>query len=475
MSWSIRRKVLATALLLPGCGSDPSGGDSAATEASSTTATTTPDPSTSAASTTDGSSGPPILTTTATTVPLPNCGNDEREDPEECDDGNLDPNDGCEADCTLSVDTRLWQDSNGGAANVPDSALGVAIDDQDNGYVIGFEVNDIADPNIWLRSYTPDGTERWTTTFDPSGGGVDRGYGIAIDPDGNLLVSGSVGEGDADSDIWFAKLNPDGTEIWSRTVAGPDVGSDSATSVATDAAGNLLLGGFVRAGNNDNDLWVAKYDPDGNELWSDIVAGPDGLDDRVQGVASDADGNLIAIGFISRPEFNRDVWLRKYDPAGVELWTTIYDSPTSGNDSAFAVNVALDGAIGVAGAKPITANNDNVWLAVFEPSDGALDFQRDFGGIALLSDRALGITSDSQSNFIIAGYKGVTQTNTDIYMRKYDGSGNIVWTQNFQGMAENQDLANAIAVDSKDNLWVVGELSDEGNDGQAWVGKFGPG
>ena len=429
------------------------------------------DPST----TTDPSTSGPTTNDTATTVPVPMCGNAEVEPPEECDDGNQEGGDGCEVDCTQTVDTSIWTDTVAGGAGIQERGQGIATDDMGNVYVIGYIIESVGNPDVWVRKYDPDGSETWTVTFDPSGGDDDRGYGIAVDSAGNIFICGDTTPTPGETDLWFAKLDPNGAELWSQSTSGPEPGADTALDIAVDSGGNAVVVGYQRVANNDNDIFVGKYDTDGTQLWTETIAGPAGLDDRAQGVAIDAEDNIVVAGFVSNEGFNRDVWVSELSPDGAERWTTIFDSLQSGSESGFDVAVAPDGSVGVAGTTPPVANNDDVWLGRFDGDDGTLIFQKKFGGPAIVDDAGLGLAVDSQSNFIVVGFKGLSTTDVDIWMRKWDDGGNVVWTQTVSGAGMDRDEAVAVAVDGDDNIVVTGELRPEANNnGDIWVGKFGP-
>ncbi len=478
MRWIRSVGAVSVVCIAASCG-DPGESPEADTDAPTSTAPTTADTNDDESTTTgapDTTSSDPAESDTdmMTTVPQPVCGNATVEPPEECDDGNMMGGDGCEPDCTLSVDTREWEDVVGGTAFVQESGHAIATDDAGNAYAAGYILHTVGDAQVWVRKYDPAGAEVFTRTFDPSTGFDDRGYGIDVDSGGNIVVVGDAANGAADSDIWIAKLDPEGAELWSTTVPGPVAGADAANDVVVDSADNIVVVGYLRVGNGDNDMWIAKLDPAGTQLWSHTIAGPDILDDRAEGVDVDAEDNVIVAGFVSNEGFNRDVWLRKYDPDGTELWTTVYDSILSGSESGFDVAVAPDGAIGVAGTTPINAVNDDIWLGRFD-ENGELVWMKDFGGPAVESDAALGLAADSQSAFIVVGYKAVSDIDTDIWLRKWDAGGNVVWTQNVVGTGADRDEAHAAAVDGDDNIFVTGEIRNRmNNNGDIWVAKFGP-
>jgi uncharacterized delta-60 repeat protein len=469
----------ALVLGLVACGGDPGGGPqsgSAGNDGPSSGATddgrTTGTPEdTGPPGTTSLDDGP---MTGPTTLPDPVCGNGILEDIEECDDGNAIDGDGCDADCTLNLDTLEWQVLHAGDAMIAESGQGIAVDGAGNIVVGGFEVDAVGDPNMWLAKYDPAGAELWAMTFDPSGGLDDRIYGVAIDPDDNILVTGDVDVMPAASDIWVAKLDPQGTELWSRTFDGPIMGDDGGRGVASDSAGNVAVTGFVRVSNADLDIFVAKLDPAGTTQWSEVVMGPEALDDRGQGVAVTAEDEVVVAGYVSHGGFDRDLWLRKYDADGDDLWTETWDDGNNGENTGFGVAIRPDGMIAVAGMTPIIATNQDVFLGLWD-ADGALQWYKRFGGQAYLHDNGLAVTSDADSNLVVAGFRGATETDSDIWLRKYDAAGNAVWSQVVVGRAGDRDQATAVATDAEGNILVTGEIRTTGNDGDVWIAKLGPG
>jgi|GEM_PF-2114567 len=466
--------VLLSALLA--CGGSSSEGSGAGTDASGSGDSTGPSGSegTSASSSssdpTDPTDPDPTDPTADDTgVVLPECGNDVVEPPEECDDGNLDAGDGCEPDCTLSVDTRQWEQTHAGDAQVQDVAHDVVFDAAGNVWVVGFEVDTVADSNVWIGSYAPDGTPGAQFVLDPSAGGDDRGFGIDVDDAGNLYVSGR-----AASDAWFAKLAPDGSELWARTVDGSSEGADQANAIAVGPDGDVLVGGFLREGNGDNDGWVTLVSgDDGSETWTDMIDGPDGLDDRIEDVAWSPEGTVVVSGFVSNMDFNADILVQTYGVDGSVGWTQQYDTNPPSTQQALALAIAPDGAIGIAGTTPSTVNDSDVFFAKFDPDTGDLTQQKKFGSPAVDDDAGLGLAADSDGAFVVVGYKAVSSTDADIWLRKWDAIGNVVWTQNVAGAGMGDDAAHGVAFTTDGDFAVVGEIRPEATtNGDIWVGMF---
>lgn len=135
-----------------------------------------------------------------------------------------------------------------------------------------------------LQHDTAGTTVGWVRSFgDPLDLYDQLGYDIALDPAGNVLLSGKyqgdvsfggAGLGVGTAGAFVAKLSEDGVHQWSKAFAGLFT---TGRGVAADSAGNVLVTGeFVgptdfgggAIASNGADLFVVKLAPDGSHLWS---------------------------------------------------------------------------------------------------------------------------------------------------------------------------------------------------------------
>jgi hypothetical protein len=176
--------------------------------------------------------------------------------------------------------------------------------------------------DLFVAKYGPNGQLLWAT--QAGGTDFDAGDGIAVDADGNILVTGDFadsaifGDGEANEttlvsagsiDLFVAKYAPSGLLLWAKQAGGAGFLSDGGADIALDADGNSTVTGsfaesavfgdgeanettLVSAGSND--LFVAKYAPSGQLLWA-TQAGGANLD-QGHGIALDADGNSTVTG-----------------------------------------------------------------------------------------------------------------------------------------------------------------------------------
>lgn len=128
------------------------------------------------------------------------------------------------------------------------------------------------------------------------------------------------------------------------------------------ACSRLVQSITTNRATTDQDIWVCKYDTDGAVLWTDIVDGPDNGMDNAYAVAADDDGNIIVVGRISVSGQAQDVWIQKYDGEGNVLWTHTYNGV-----------VNEPGNIVVIGEENVAGEQENIWIRKFDPAGNWTD------------------------------------------------------------------------------------------------------
>src|SRR3954447_19040998 len=131
-----------------------------------------------------------------------------------------------------------------------------------------------------LARYNPDGTldssfsddGKQTTAF--AGGSDDFGSAVAVQPDGKIVVGGSVrapADSPAGGDFALARYNADGTldssfsDDGKQTTAFAGSSNDFGSAVAVQPDGKIVVGGYVKApaDSGEADFALARYNGDG--------------------------------------------------------------------------------------------------------------------------------------------------------------------------------------------------------------------
>jgi len=351
------------------------------------------------------------------------CGNGVLELGEVCDDGNDEPGDGCEPDCTSSDDVEPeWTLQIDGSLAHDNCGTGVTFDADGNLIVSGY-----IDDEIWIRKYDPDYGELWTVTYPQTLGTACVRVHVATDDLGNVGFGGDTNVGPGDNDMFFGVLDPDGGEIWTRQFGFAEMYTDEIGDVAFDPEGNLLVVGTVVQENMFwGDIWIGKYDADGLELWSDTYDGPIEYVDAGYGVTADADGNVLVTGVTWQVFEDGDIFVRKYDPDGGELWTDIYAGPVE-RDWGYDVGVDGGGAARVGGVVTEVSSQD-AWMRTYA-SDGEVLWTQTYDGPAGQHDNVFGVAVADDGFAWAAGRTDVDVLPGVAWLRKYDPDGETVWTR----------------------------------------------
>ncbi len=197
----------------------------------------------------------------------------------------------------------------------------------------------------------------------------------------------------------LSKVASDGIVLWTR-----DLGEgDAVRAVAADGTSLYAATGpaveLTGTGNRDVAV-VTRFTPDGDVVWTRQLDDPTGVD--VAALAVAADGGVIATG-----RSGSDAFVARWDAEGNRLWTT--PIARAGFLSAGqAIAIAGDGSVAVAGASsgpeqpvPGAAWDDDVLVAALDAT-GAIRWTRVFGTRA--SDGATGVAFDAASNVYVCGY-----------------------------------------------------------------------
>jgi hypothetical protein len=150
-----------------------------------------------------------------------------------------------------------------------------------------------------------------------------------------------------------------------------------------------------------------------------------------------------------------DAFLRKFDDAGAVQWTVQFG--TNNYDAVMGISARTDGVYAggfTRGTLQASAGGLDAYVRKFDTSGGVL-WTRQFGTAA--DEAVLAVTSDA-SGVVVAGWttgelQGTSSGKTDAFVRKFDSSGNAVWTRQFGGTGDER--AEGVSL-SSGNIYVGG-------------------
>jgi enterochelin esterase-like enzyme len=301
------------------------------------------------------------------------------------------------------------------------------------------------DKDLLVVKDAPDGTRLWAREL--GSGRLERPYGIAIDALGDIVVTGYT-TGDLDGshaanttdDVFVVKLDPAGNVEWRRQFGVPAV-ADRGYAIATDAAANVYVTGYTRGdlgatNQGDKDVYVAKLDPNGTQLWLQQFGSP--AEDKAWGVAATADGIRIGgmtSGALGTAAGALDGWVARYDATGNRVWLRQFG--TAGNEEVWGLTADAAGTTYVAAysagsfAGPLAGDKDIV-AARFDVA-GTMTWSDQLG--TDLNDKGAAVALDGSGNLYLAGFTdGELETSLarfDAVLVKYAPDATREWVRQF--------------------------------------------
>lgn len=274
----------------------------------------------------------------------------------------------------------IWERRYDSPTHGRDIAIAVVADGSGDVAVTGSSDND-----YYTAKYRgADGGLVWEVRYNSSGG-VDYPTSLAVDAGGNVVVTGASIGWRSEYDYYTAKYaGADGTLIWDKRYDGPVGGCpDAAAALAVDAEGNVVVTGSSRgsgyAPGNDNysDIYTAKYAAaDGAVLWEKRYDGPFQAVDGGKAVVIDASGNVVVAGISQTSSSAYDRYTAKYAAADGSLMWEKRNGFFSRLDVPNAVATDFNGNVVVAG---VALFGGNFFAAKYEATKGTQLWEKRYG------------------------------------------------------------------------------------------------
>lgn len=172
-----------------------------------------------------------------------------------------------------------------------------------------------------------------SVVFDPSTGsilsstrdnlvgfGYDQPLAFKKDVAGNTYVTGRASSNGVNYDIRTIKISPTNTIVWTQTYDAFGL-EDVGNTIAVDASGNILVGGFITKSNNIKDFILLKYSATGTLLWKQTQTSKDATADAyIKGIALNSIGDIYYIGGEKGIGANKQAIVGKIKSSGVKSW-----------------------------------------------------------------------------------------------------------------------------------------------------------
>jgi len=204
---------------------------------------------------------------------------------------------------------ELWRANIDGSADTftnQDFGQAIAVDGAGNAFAAGWTTNAQDDSDLTVVKLSSSGTVLWRTNVD--GGAADRARAIAVDPAGNAVAAGDLGNGGA-----VVKLSgASGAVLWSKALGS----GSTALGVAADSSGNVAAVGSTFHNQSFQDFLVVKLaGNNGHQPWQRELKGAGTGIEQARSVRIDGAGDVVAAGTTDNAGTAYDFTVAKFNGA----------------------------------------------------------------------------------------------------------------------------------------------------------------
>jgi hypothetical protein len=159
---------------------------------------------------------------------------------------------------------------------------------------------------------------------------------------------------------------------------------------------------------------------------------------------------------VALPGASRQASATDWCAGGVcQEWVARYDGPASGSDVASALAVDGSGNVYITGYSPGSGTGRD-YATVKYDAGGVQQWASRYDGPANGDDVASALAVDGSGNVYVTGESEGSGTGNDYATVKYNAAGVQQWVARYNGPAGSDDWANALAVDGSGNVYVTG-------------------
>ena len=352
--------------------------------------------------------------------------------------------------------------------------------------------------DVFLASYDSSGNLNWVRQAGSVANDVSAG--IATAPNGDTYITGwfkdtcnfngNIVISHGSYDMFVAKYDVSGTLLWVQSGGGTlddygnrvAISSDGGVTIAGSFKNTFDASGQQMTSNGNRDALICHYDSNGQLVWMRGIGGSS--EDRAYGIIQDSNDNYFITGLFSDVvDFDGTTlacnsfyatYLAKLSSQGNILWSVKGDAGANDFARGFGVMVDLQGNVVTNGFFSGTLNMGSATLAasggqydqdsylIKFTNNGTLLWARTAGGSSTDQGLDLHLTSNNEILAVgffhdVANFQNTTITATglaDVYVAKYDGSGNVISVSGFGG--SGNEYGYGITSDEDGNVYLTG-------------------
>jgi len=284
-------------------------------------------------------------------------------------------------------------------------------------------------------------------------------------------------------------------------------GADTAVDIGTDSSANIYVAGYFTGtvdsdpgtgvseltSAGDTDIFVAKYDIDGNYVWAFQIGGTGA--DRPTAILVESGGDFLLAGYFSLvADFDpgtgtaslasfggTDAFVARYGPDHFYVKAVSFGGPGAeaandlARDSAGNIYVTghFEGTVDFDPGTGTASSSSNASRDIFVSSlapDGSYRWHFAFGSVQ--EDAGTAIQAYSNGNFFVAGYfngsvdfdpgAALNLTNSsgfkDVFLARYSSSGAFLWAGALGGEGNDTVPPGGMSLDGPGNVYLTGSF-----------------
>lgn len=337
----------------------------------------------------------------------------------------------------------------------------ITLDAAGNIYVCGFANGERGTPDAFLMKRNSAGDTLWTYYYDANVINEDYFYSLTVDQNGFVYATGiSHPTTNGFADCITVKIDSNGVEQWFARYPSGNLYDTQGNDIAVDGNGNVYVAGFYDPVGAAADWLVIKYNAAGVQQWTDIYNGELNADDRANSITIAPNGNPTVCGTrcdsIANGGWN--AFVRQYTPSGSVVWEDVYRHPTFTTlDEALDLAYTSTGELHVAGVTNVNSSTSVEMLGLAYDANGTrlwATTYSDAASLAATSENVYGTDIDQNGNIFFCGSDFQGAFLTCIY-----GNGNMGWRKKWLGpLTPHRDVFFGVESDNNGHVYTSGKV-----------------
>ncbi len=269
--------------------------------------------------------------------------------------------------------------------------------------------------DLFISKFDANLNHEWTRLFYHNRSEI--GFSVVEVPNGNYIIAGLTYTGGF-PDLLLTAFDANGDLQWQTAMANEYCSQANSATKTHDSA--VVVTGFYAPNSSTRIPLISKFRNDGVHLWAKLMTLP--YPAYGTAITETGDRNLAIAGVMFRPSSNTwDLFVAKFDSLGNNLWTRwIVDSRIDTAGIPVSICNVSANRLMVTGTTSRWGINKDILISMFDGGGGHI-YSRVFGSDSL--DKVSNIYSRGEGYLIVGSTKGWDAISQDILMATFYSDG----------------------------------------------------